>query len=68
MNGFYTFMIGWIVIIVVFYGSTKFEGTRTITYYVLWLAIVLTVITHSNELTTLIQGAVPPQETGSGTA
>lgn len=71
MNGFYGFIIGWSIILVLFYGSTKFEGTRTLTYYVLWLAIVLTIITHSKELTTLIESAVPappPQETGSGSA
>lgn len=56
MSGFYPFVVGWGIILALFVGSTRYEGTRTITYYVLWLAIVLTLVTHANELTTLIQG------------
>lgn len=55
----YNFFIGWLIIIGLFWGSTKFEGTKTLTYYILWLAIILTLVTHADELNTLIQGAVP---------
>jgi len=56
MNGFYGFVVGWGIILALFIGSTRYEGTRTLTYYVLWLAIVLVLVTHAPELTTLLQG------------
>lgn len=62
MNKAYSFFIGWFIIILLFYGSTKFEGTKTVTYYILWLAIVLTLVTHYDTFTALIQGAVPPDQ------
>lgn len=67
-NNAYSFFIGWFIIIGMFWGSTRFEGTRTLTYYVLWLSIVLLLVTHSNEFGSLIRGAIPQQETGSGNA
>lgn len=59
MSSAYNFFIGWFIILGLFYGSLKFEGTKTLTYYVLWLNIVLMLVTHSDTLKTLIEGAVP---------
>lgn len=56
MNGFYTWVVGWTIILALFIGSTRYEGSRTITYYVLWLSIVLILVTHAGELTTLLRG------------
>ena len=60
MTSAYSFFIGWGIIIGLFYGSLAFEGTRTITYYTLWLSIVLMLVTHSDTLKGLIEGAIPP--------
>lgn len=60
MNSAYSFFIGWVIIVFLFYGSLAFEGTRTITYYVLWLSIVLTLVVHSDTLQGLLEAAVPP--------
>lgn len=60
MNTAYSFFIGWFIIILLFYGSTKLEGTKTITYYILWLSVVLAIVTHYNTFTELIRSAVPP--------
>lgn len=62
MSTAYSYFIGWFIIILLFYGSTKFEGTKTLTYYILWLAVVLTLLTHYNTFRELIQSAVPPQQ------
>lgn len=56
----YAFFIGWFVIIGLFYGSLALEGTRTLTYYVLWLNIILLLVTHSTQFAALLEGAVPP--------
>lgn len=65
MSSAYSFFIGWGIILGLFYGSLKFEGTRTLTYYALWLNIALLLVTHSSTLQSLIEGAVPAQPTQS---
>lgn len=64
-QGAYKFFIGWLVILGLFYGSTKLEGTRTLTYYILWLNIVLLIVVHSDVVKGLIEGAVPQQSSGN---
>lgn len=53
----YSFFIGWGVIIALFWGATKLEWSKTIIYYVLWLSIVLLIVTHSQNLQSIIAGS-----------
>lgn len=61
------FFLGWLIIILGFWGMTKFEGTRTILYYMLILLIVLDLVTHSTEIANILAAAgfttqLPPNQ------
>lgn len=56
-NSAYYFFIGWGIIIFAFFGLNKFEGTRTILYYMIWLLVVLDVVTHYQDLKTILSNA-----------
>lgn len=64
MNSGYTFFIGWGIIGALFYGGVRFESSRTIIYYILWLSIVLMLVTHAPQLSQFIQGAIPGAQGG----
>lgn len=53
----YYFFIGWSIILIAFFGMNKFEGTRTILYYLLWLLVVLDIVTHYKELEDILSKA-----------
>lgn len=40
------FVAGWGAILFSIWGMSKFEGTRTLLYYLFWLGIVLDIVTH----------------------
>jgi hypothetical protein len=61
MNTSYGFFLGWSVLIIAFVLSMKFEGTKTIAYFILWLAVVLTLVAHYQELQTIVSGAGLPE-------
>jgi nucleoside recognition membrane protein YjiH len=44
------FLIKWLILVLLFVVMGKFEGTRTILYYTLWLTIVLLLIASSDEI------------------
>lgn len=68
----YYFFISWIGILIAFWGATKFEGTRTIIYYLLILLIVLDLVSHSTEINDILRAGglnVPSTDVlGSGGA
>jgi predicted aspartyl protease len=61
MNSAFSFFIAWSLIVVLFWTGSRFEGTRTIEYYVLWLSVVLMLVTHYKELTTILEASGLPQ-------
>ena len=56
-NSAFSFFLGWSVIIAMYWGFLKYEGTRTIIYYVAWLAVILTVVAHYKELQSILSDA-----------
>ena len=40
------FFGGWLVILVTIWVMSKFEGTKTLLYYLFWLGIVLDIVVH----------------------
>ena len=52
----YSFFIGWAIIFLLFWGGTKFEGTKTLIYYVLWLSIILAIVANYKQFTSLLGG------------
>lgn len=57
----FSFFIGWSVIIVAFWGATKFEGSKTVLYFTLWLAVLLTIVAHYQEIIQIVTGAGLPE-------
>jgi hypothetical protein len=53
----YYYFVGWAVIFLAAWGMTKAEGTRTILYYLIILAIVLDLVTHAQELQDILSKA-----------
>jgi hypothetical protein len=51
----YYFFIAWIFIIGGAWLMTKAEGTRTILYYLIVLAIVLDLVTHADQIAAFIK-------------
>jgi hypothetical protein len=65
-----SFFLGWTVIFLILYAMTKSKVGKKLLYYILWLLLVLVLVTHSNEITTLINStgitsgvALPPTNT-----
>lgn len=44
------FVAGWSVILFSIWILSKYEGTRTLLYYIFWLGIVLDLVSHSEEI------------------
>lgn len=44
------FVAGWSVILFSIWVLSKYEGTRTLLYYLFWLGIVLDLVAHSEEI------------------
>lgn len=44
------FFGGWAVVLLTIWIMAKFEGTRSLLYYLFWLGIVLDVVSHSEEI------------------
>jgi hypothetical protein len=59
MNDAYYFFIGWLVILGMIAGGIRFEPTRVLIYYVLWLTIIFTVITNNKEFGKLLNRGAP---------
>ena len=56
---------GWLILLGSLYVMNKFEGTRTIVYYILWLGIALDLAVHGveiqNVLNKLYGSSINPQ-------
>jgi len=71
MNTAFKFFAGWTLILVIGYMFTKLEGTRTILYYLLWLAVTFMLVTHYQDFKDLLGGTQlpglnPSQENNKG--
>lgn len=44
------FIAGWAVVLGSIWALSKYEGTRTLLYYLFWLGVVLDLVSHSEEL------------------
>lgn len=44
------FVAGWTVVLFSIWILSKYEGTRTLLYYLFWLGIVLDLVTHSEDI------------------
>jgi hypothetical protein len=53
----YYFFVAWIIILGTGWAMTKAEGTRTILYYLIILAIVLDLVTHAQEIQDILSKA-----------
>lgn len=53
----YYFFIGWFLILGSLWLMAKAEGTRTLVYYILVLAIVLDLVTHYAEINGILTSA-----------
>lgn len=63
----YYFFIGWFLVLGSIWGLSKFEGGRTVIYYLLILAIALDLVTHSTEIANILSASgwqtnPPPSE------
>lgn len=52
-NQAYAFFLGWTLIILALWGMVKTRTGNIIVYYLLWGSIVLLLITHGDEITTI---------------
>lgn len=53
--GVYKFFIGWLLIIGLFYGLSKFETGQKILYYMLWLSVILVLVAYQEEIMLFIK-------------
>jgi hypothetical protein len=53
----YYFFVGWSLILLAFFGMNKFEGTRTVLYYLLWLLVVFDIVSHYAEIQSILAQA-----------
>lgn len=53
------FLAGWGVILFSIWVMAKFEGTRTLLYYLFWLGIVLDLVTHGTLIATYLAVIFP---------
>lgn len=63
MNSAYSFFAGWFLIIAGAFGLSRFEPTRVFLYYILWLTVILMIVTHANDITSLLATATHTDQT-----
>ncbi|HET7639230.1 MAG TPA: hypothetical protein VFK47_10885 [Ktedonobacteraceae bacterium] len=51
----YAFFVGWGIIIMAGWAMSKYDATKRIVYYSLWLAVFLVLLTRSKEISTFVQ-------------
>lgn len=49
------FFGGWLIIFFSLWAMSKFEGTKTALYYLLWTGVVLDIVTHGQEIQTMFE-------------
>ena len=57
LSSFGVWIAGWILLIVVLVLISKTRPGLVITYYVLWLSIILLLVTHSSDISNLFNQA-----------
>lgn len=62
------FFVAWGIIIGSLFGLSRFDAGKRITYYALWLAIVLVLVTHADNFIALVRpsGIFPDTATAVG--
>lgn len=53
------FLAGWGVILGTIWLMAKFEGTKTLLYYLFWLGIVLDLVTHGTQIAAFVSVIFP---------
>lgn len=56
MGGVAAWIGAWIVMFLLLFGLAKSRAGHTIIYYWAWLLVVLLIITHSNQLQSVLSG------------
>ncbi len=64
--GAYQWFGAWLLFIILLIAIAQIKAGRTILYYLLWLAVVLLVVSHYQEITNMFAGAgiIPAQNNG----
>lgn len=64
----YDFFLGWSFVLLLFWLGSKFEGSRTIIYYIAWLTVALMVAVRYKDINTIFAsiGLEPDSVTGGG--
>lgn len=61
------FFVAWGLIIGSLFGLSRFDAGKRVTYYALWLAIVLVLVTHAENFIALIRpSGIFPDTIGTG--
>lgn len=55
----FSFFLAWTIILIILYGFSRFDAGKRITYYVLWLMVVLVVVVRAGDITSLINQGIP---------
>jgi hypothetical protein len=54
MTGVVTWVSTWVIMILLLVMIAKTKAGRTIVYYLLWLSVLLLLVTHADELASLV--------------
>ena len=54
MTGAVTWLSTWVIMIFLLVVLAKTQWGKTLVYYVLWLAVILLLVTHADELNSLV--------------
>ena len=54
VNGAVTFLGAWLLVIVAGVGLASTGWGKTILYYILWLAVILLVLSHAQEISNML--------------
>ena len=54
VNGTITFLGAWLIVIVAGVALASTGWGKTILYYILWLAVILLILSHANELSAML--------------
>jgi hypothetical protein len=54
MPGVLVWFVAWGMVLGVLYGISRTRAGHTITYYVLWLSVVLVLVSHGGEISSIL--------------
>lgn len=61
MNGFITWILAWVLLIVLLIASSHLEPGQKLLSYLAWLLVVFIIVTHAQEITTMFANNVLTQ-------